>query len=87
MLPDFVAQLPCLVLGHLVHERPETRSVVHLDGVAEFVQEDVVNEMRREEKQVEREIDIAMRIAAAPSRFGRLNFHVGELKTPARSER
>ena len=55
----------------LVEQGPEARAVVHLDAVRQLVLHDVVLQMPWQQYQVEREVDAALRAAAAPSPFGR----------------
>ena len=59
---------------------PELRSVVHLLGVSQFMQEHIVHQMRRQEHEVARQVDAARSGTASPSAFasGYLYFLVTE---------
>jgi hypothetical protein len=68
--PYFASQLLSIALRDLVHESPEARAMIHLDSMAEFVEQNRVDQMGRKEKQVEREVDVASGIAATPASLG-----------------
>lgn len=52
-----------------VHQGPEAVAVVHFDGVAEFVQENIVDQVPGEEHQGEGQVDAAAGRTTAPMAF------------------
>ena len=58
MRPKFFPKPKGLSFRHVVQKFPKTRAVVHLFGVSQFVQYDIIHEMRRKQHEVARQIDI-----------------------------
>lgn len=55
----FLSQGLCFAGAHLIEACPKARAVVHLDEVRQFVLQDVVLQVSRQEHKIEREVDAA----------------------------
>ena len=69
ILLQLLPQLQRFPVRNLVHQCPETVAVVHLYGVAKFVEEDVVDQGPGQEHQREGEVDAAAWRATSPMAF------------------
>lgn len=56
-------------VAYLIEACPKARAVVHLDEVGEFVLQDVILQVVRQEYKVEGKVDVAFRAATAPTTF------------------
>ena len=71
VLPELASKLGLTALEQGVEQGVETGAVVHLAGVAELVEHDVVLEMGRKQDKEDGEADGAARAARTPARAGR----------------
>ncbi len=60
-----------------VHQRPEAGTVIHLPGVAQFVQQHVVGQVGGQQHEEQRQVDATPGGAASPPRVCRIDFHAG----------
>lgn len=80
---EFRTQAQGLSCRHIVQQFPKTGTMVHLPRVGQFVQYNIINQVRGYQHQIAGKTDGASRRATAPPRTGTRNPHlpVGEAET------
>ena len=67
-------------VGHLVHQGPEAVVVAHLDRMAQLVQQNIIDQVPRQEHQRQGEVDVPTRGTTAPMRLAVVDLHLTETK-------
>ena len=62
----FTFKFPCPSSGHVIQHLPETRTMIHLSQMSQFMAQHIINKVRRGQHEPKRQIDIAQRGATPP---------------------
>ena len=64
---QFGTQLQRLSVGHPIHLLPEAFAMIHLQRMTQFMQQDIINQVPRQQHERKRKVDVFLRRTAAPA--------------------